>query len=231
LSLTGNFGRDPLVAMLARQQNGSPQIEISTSDGGALLSFLDLYHRMESGALTASVLMGQGRSDGAIKISDFYLRNEPAMRRLVMQGASRADDKGTLRFDPDAVKFARVQSGFTWANGRLTMRDGVMSGPETGLTVDGYIDVARDRIDVSGTFVPAYGLNNLVSNIPVIGVVLAGGEHEGMFAVSFRVTGAFSAPVLTVNPLSVIAPGLLRKLFGILDGTGRLPEAVTSPER
>lgn len=231
LSLTGNFGRDPLVAMLARQQNGSPLIEISTSDGGALLSFLDLYHRMESGAMTASVLMGQGRSDGVIKIKDFYLRNEPAMRRLVMQGASRADDKGTLHFDPDAVKFARVQSGFTWANGRLTMRDGVMSGPETGLTVDGYIDVARDRIDVSGTFVPAYGLNNLVSNIPVIGVVLGGGEHEGMFGVSFRVTGAFSAPVLTVNPLSVIAPGLLRKLFGILDGTGRLPEAVTSPER
>lgn len=224
-SLTGSFGREPLVAMVARQQNGSPLIEISTSDGGSLLSFLDLYHRMESGALSASVLMGPGRSDGVIKISDFYLRNEPAMRRLVMQGASRADDKGTLHFDPDAVKFARVQSGFTWSSGRLTMRDGVMSGPETGLTVDGYIDVARDRIDVSGTFVPAYGLNNLMSNIPVIGVVLTGGENEGMFAVSFRVTGAFSAPVLTVNPLSVIAPGLFRKLFGILDGTGRMPEA------
>jgi hypothetical protein len=224
-SLTGSFGREPLVAMIARQQNGSPLVEISTSDGGSLLSFLDLYHRMESGALSASVLMGPGRSDGVIKISDFYLRNEPAMRRLVMQGASRADDKGTLHFDPDSVKFARVQSGFTWSSGRLTMRDGVMSGPETGLTVDGYIDVARDRIDVSGTFVPAYGLNNLMSNIPVIGVVLTGGENEGMFAVSFRVTGSFSAPVLTVNPLSVIAPGLFRKLFGILDGTGRMPEA------
>jgi hypothetical protein len=225
LSLTGSFGREPLAATLARQQNGAPLIELSTSDGGALLSFLDLYHRMESGALTASVSMGQGRSDGIIKISDFYLRNEPAMRRLVMQGAARADDKGAMRFDPDAVKFARVQSGFTWASGRLTMRDGVMSGPETGLTVDGYIDVARDKIDVSGTFVPAYGLNNLMSNIPLIGVVLTGGENEGMFAVSFRVTGAFSAPTLTVNPLSVIAPGLLRKLFGILDGTGRMPEA------
>jgi hypothetical protein len=222
-SLTGSFGREPLVALVARQQNGSPLVEISTSDGGSLLSFLDLYHRMESGAFSASVLMGPGRSDGVIKISDFYLRNEPAMRRLVMQGASRADDKGTLHFDPDAVKFSRVQSGFTWASGKLTMRDGVMSGPETGLTVDGYIDVAHDRIDVSGTFVPAYGLNNLMSNIPVIGVVLTGGENEGMFAVSFRVTGAFSAPVLTVNPLSVIAPGLLRKLFGILDGTGRMP--------
>ncbi|MBY6241152.1 DUF3971 domain-containing protein [Methylosinus sp. Sm6] len=229
LSMTGSFGREPLAATLARQQNGAPLIELSTSDGGALLSFLDLYHRMESGALTASVQMAQGRSDGVIKISDFYLRNEPAMRRLVMQGAARTDDKGAQHFDPDSVKFSRVQSGFTWSGGRLAMRDGVMSGPETGLTVDGYIDVARDKIDVSGTFVPVYGLNNLVANIPLIGVVLTGGENEGMFAVSFRVTGAFSAPTLTVNPLSVIAPGLLRKLFGILDGTGRLPE--TAPAR
>lgn len=230
LSLTGSFGREPFVVMLARHPSGSPQIDLSTSDGGSLLSFLDLYHRMESGALTASILLGQGRSDGALQIHDFYLKNEPAMRQLVMQGAARTDDKGVLRFDPDSVKFSRVQAGFTYANGRLSLRDAVMSGPETGLTVDGYIDMARDRVDVSGSFVPAYGLNSLLSDIPVLGPVLAGGRHEGVFAVSFRVTGPFSAPLLTVNPLSVIAPGLLRKVFGILDGTGRLPEAPTQPQ-
>lgn len=231
LSLTGNFGREPFVAMLTRHPSGAPQIDLSTSDGGSLLSFLDLYHRMESGALTASILLGQGRSDGTLQIHDFYLQNEPAMRQLVMQGASRLDDKGVVRFDPDSVKFSRVLAGFTWSNGRLSVRDAVMSGPETGLTVDGYIDMARDRIDVSGSFVPAYGLNSLLSNIPVLGLVLAGGQHEGVFAVSFRVTGPFSAPVLTVNPLSVIAPGLLRKVFGILDGTGRLPEGAQQQTR
>jgi hypothetical protein len=186
---------------------------------------------MESGALTATILLNQGRSDGAMRINDFYLQNEPAIRQLVMQGAARTDDKGAAHFDPDSVKFARVQSSFTWANGRLALRDAVMSGTEIGLTVDGYIDMARDRIDVSGSFVPAYGLNNLVSNIPVIGLMLAGGQHEGVFAVSFRVSGAFSAPVLTVNPLSMIAPGLLRKVFGVIDGTGtgRLPESAPAP--
>jgi hypothetical protein len=231
LSLTGNFGREPFAAMLTRHPSGAPQIDLSTSDGGAFLSFLDLYHRMESGALSATLLLNPGRSDGTMRIQDFYLQNEPAIRQLVMQGAARTDDKGAAHFDPDSVKFARVQSAFTWANGRLTMRDAVMSGTEIGLTVDGYIDLARDRIDVSGSFVPAYGLNNLVSNIPVIGFMLAGGQHEGVFAVSFRVSGAFSAPVLTVNPLSVIAPGLLRKVFGVIDGTGtgRLPESAPAP--
>ncbi|PWB82174.1 MAG: hypothetical protein C3F11_12975, partial [Methylocystaceae bacterium] len=123
LALTGNFGREPFAAMLTRHPSGAPQIDLSTSDGGSLLSFLDLYHRMESGALMASVLLGQGRSDGTLQIHDFFLKNEPAMRQLVMQGVARADDRGVLRFDPDSVKFSRVQAGFTWANGKLSLRD------------------------------------------------------------------------------------------------------------
>jgi hypothetical protein len=225
LTLNANLGREPLAVTMQRGQNGVPQIEISAGDGGSLLSFFDLYHKMDSGALTATVQIGQGRADGALRIQDFYLRNEPAMRQLMTQGVARPDDKGVLRFDPDSVRFSRLQSAFTWSNGRLSLRDGVMSGPDIGLTADGYIDFSRDRIDVSGAYVPAYGLNNLLSNIPVLGVVLAGGQHEGVFALNFRVTGAFSAPTLNVNPLSVIAPGLIRKVMGIMDGTSQIPDA------
>ena len=60
---------------------------------------------------------------------------------------------------------------------------------------------------------PAYALNNLFSQIPVIGLILGGGRHEGLFAITFKVTGTTAAPTLTVNPLSAIAPGFLRKLF------------------
>jgi hypothetical protein len=225
LTLTANLGREPLAAALQRNQNGAPQVEISAGDGGSLLSFFDLYHKMDSGMLTASVQLGQGRADGILRIHDFYLKNEPAMRQLMTQGVARPDDKGVLRFDPDSVRFGRLQSAFTWSNGKLSLRDGVMSGPEIGLTADGYIDFTRDRIDMSGAYVPAYGLNNLVSNIPVLGLLLAGGQHEGVFALNFRVTGAFSAPTLNVNPLSVIAPGLIRKVMGIMDGTTQLPDA------
>lgn len=225
LSLTGNFGREPFAATLTRHPNGAPQIDVSTSDGGSLLSFLDLYQRMESGALTASVLLGQGRSDGVLQVHDFYLKNEPAMRQLMTQGAARADDRGVIRFDPDSVRFSRVQTSFMWSGGKLSLREGVMSGPEIGLTVDGFIDFTRDRVDVSGAFVPAYALNSLLSNIPVLGLVLAGGQHEGVFALNYRIFGPVSGPMLNVNPLSVMAPGLLRKVFGIVDGTGRMLEA------
>ena len=40
---------------------------------------------------------------------------------------------------------------------------------QVGFTLGGYIDYARDRMDISGTFVPAYGLNNAFAQVPLFG--------------------------------------------------------------
>ena len=189
-SLTGSFGREPLAVALMRNQNGPPQIEISTSDGGSLMSFLALYDRMDSGVLNARVQSGaQGRADGVLHVRDFYLKNEPAMRQLMSQGAPRADDKGVLSFDPESVRVARLQMNFAWAGGRLALSDGIMSGPEMGLLFEGDADITRDTLDISGSYAPLYGLNNLVTNIPLVGPLIAGGAHEGVIALNYRVTG------------------------------------------
>ena len=55
------------------------------------------------------------------------------------------------------------------------------------------------------------------------GILVAGGQNEGVFALNYRLSGALSAPVVTVNPLSAIAPGLMRKIMGVLDGTAHVP--------
>jgi hypothetical protein len=201
-------------------------VEVATNDGGSLLSFLDIYRKMESGALSATVQLSQNRADGALRIRDFYVKGEPTMRQLMAQGgAARTDDKGVMRIDPDSVRVGQLLTDFTWSAGRLSVREGVMSGPEIGMTFDGFIDFPRDRVDLSGSYVPAYALNSLLSKIPVVGVVIAGGQHEGIFALNYRLSGALSAPVVSVNPLSAIAPGLIRKILGVLDGTVRAPDS------
>jgi hypothetical protein len=221
-SLTGSFGREPLAVALLRTQNGAPQLEISTSDGGSLLSFVDLYDRMDSGVLNAHVqLTGQGRAEGVLHVRDFYLKNEPAMRQLMSQGAHRADAKGVLSFDPESVQVARLQTSFAWGGGKLALSDGIMSGPEMGLIFEGDVDLTRDTLDISGSYAPLYGLNNLVTNIPVLGPLIAGGAHESVIALNYRVTGRVSAPIVSVSPASLLTPGLFRKIMGVMDGTGR----------
>jgi hypothetical protein len=224
-SLTGSLGREPLAIALLRNQNGATQLEISTSDGGSLLSFVDLYDRMDSGVLNAHVqLSGQGRAEGVLQVRDFYLKNEPAMRQLMSQGAHRADDKGVLSFDPESVRVARLQANFAWGGGKLALSDGIMSGPEMGLLFEGDADLTRDTLDISGSYAPLYGLNNLVTNIPLVGPLIAGGAHEGVIALNYRVTGKISSPNVAVSPASLLTPGLFRKIMGVMDGTARPQE-------
>lgn len=222
LSLTGKFGSDELAVALLRNQNGAPQMEISTSDAGSFLAFMDLYQKMGEGVLNASVQLGDHRADGILHIRDFSVRREPAMRQLMAQGG--ATDRNGVRLDPDTVRVGKLQASFGWADGRLALREGVMSGPDIGLTFDGWLDFAHDRLDLGGAYVPAYALNSLLSNIPVLGVVIAGGQNEGIFALNYHVTGVIGSPTIVVNPLSAIAPGLMRKILGVLDGSVRPPD-------
>ena len=220
-ALSGHFGREALVAAL-EPGDLAPHLEISCADAGALLSFLDLYGRMESGAITASMLLApSGRVEGELQLRDFYLKNEPAMRSLMEQGAHRYDDKGRVRYDPELVKVQRLQAQFVWMGGKLHLRDGVMSGPEMGLSFDGYVDFAHEAFDLGGSYVPFYGLNNLFSNIPLFGPIVTGGAHEGLFALNYSVVGRIDSPTINVSPLSMLTPGLFRKIFGVMDGTAR----------
>jgi hypothetical protein len=74
------------------------------------------------------------------------------------------------------------------------------------------IDYTRDEVRLRGTLVPLYGANNLLGQIPVVGMFL-GGQKEGLVGVTYEVVGRPGKPVLNVNIFSALAPGLLRKIF------------------
>ncbi len=60
---------------------------------------------------------------------------------------------------------------------------------------------------------PAYGLTGVLDSIPLLGTILSGGEGEGIVAMTFRVRGTPEDPEFSVNPLSLLAPGILRNIF------------------
>jgi hypothetical protein len=224
--LTGRFGKDAVSGSMVRTAAGqSPQIGVTTNDAGALLSFFDFYKRMEGGKLQLVATIDDSEIEGTLSIRDFIVRNEPALQRLVTEGVASRDRSGQIRIDTNAAAFARMQVGFTRGQGRIDLRDGVINGPAAGTTIEGFIDTLNDRVNMTGTFVPAYGLNNMFAKIPVLGIFLGGGTNEGLFGVNFRVSGPATAPVLTINPLSALAPGFLRKIFGAGEvGTSQMPQ-------
>lgn len=121
------------------------------------------------------------------------------------------------------MSFSALRAEFTRQSGQLTIRDGVVKGPAIGATIEGSIDSVSNQVRMSGTFVPMYGLNNMFGQIPVLGLFLGGGSNEGLIGVTYEVVGTPAQPVMRVNPISAMAPGVLRKIFEFNTGKQNNP--------
>jgi hypothetical protein len=205
--MNAKLGRDAqLTGDLRRKPAGANVLYFETKDAGALFRFVDSYARMNGGMMWVALDAPTGHAaaqEGLIGISDFSIRGEAALDRVV-SGAPGGGQR-------DGVKFSRMRAEFTRMPGRLEIRDGVVQG-NIGATIDGQIDYVGDEVHLRGSFVPLYQLNNMLGQIPIVGLFLGGG-NEGLLGVTYEVVGPPNSPRLNVNPLSAVAPGLLRKLF------------------
>ncbi|MGP8231081.1 MAG: AsmA-like C-terminal domain-containing protein [Methylovirgula sp.] len=225
-ALTARMGRQAtIVGHLDHADSPAPQLDLTTDNAGGLLAFVDLYKHMKGGVLNVAMRLGNDAMAGSLVVKNFVLADEPALRRLVAEGVPRSTRTGEPAFDPDAVSFRKLQVNFQRAEGRLDISDGVIYGSQIGVTANGWLDFAASRVDLQGTFVPAYDVNNFFTQIPFFGL-LAGGSHEGLFAINYHIVGSPRQPTLNINPFS-IAPGILRKIFGSIDLTNPDSESET----
>ena len=219
-ALNGKIGRDtPLSAELKPRGQGVGRdvIYLETNDAGAFLRFNDMYSKVIGGqlALAMDPPTGEpGPKQGLMNVRDFTVKGEAALDRVA------GGVPGGVR---NGIFFSRFRAEFTRQNGQLTVREGVVKGPTVGATIEGTMDSVANQVRMSGTFVPLYGLNNMFGQIPIVGLLLGGGSNEGLFGVTYEVVGTPSAPVVRINPISAMAPGVLRKIFEFNTGKQQNP--------
>ena len=207
LGLSAKIGQSgTLTSDLRGRGDGRQVVDLETSDAGALFRFTDVYSRMSGGQLT-TIMDPPSASNpvqlGSLSVRNFAVHDEAQLERAVANGTQQAR--------PD-MDFSGLRVDFTRTPGRVALRDGVVRGPVLGGTIDGVLDYAHDDMHLRGTLIPLYGANNLLGQIPVVGLFM-GGDKEGLVGVTYEVVGKPGQPVLHVNPLSALAPGLLRKIF------------------
>jgi hypothetical protein len=214
LAVSAKLGHDAAFSadLRGRSSGGRQIIYINAKDAGAFFRFTDMYGKIFGGEMwvamdpTSADLSAQ---DGLLNIQDFSVRGEASLDRVVA-GAPGGQRSG--------VDFSRMRVEFTRTLGRFSIREAIVSGPTIGATVEGYVDYLKDDVRMRGTFIPLYGLNNMFGQIPLFGIFLGGGSKEGLVGVTFEVVGPTSGPTLHVNPISAVAPGLLRKFFDFPSG-------------
>lgn len=189
-------------------------------DTGALLRFANLYERMRGGVGFLSVSMPSAKNwTGRFKIKRLAITEDPAIRALARSRAvTETGDRRRQQLLAGAERsgeasFSALDLEFRRSGDILTITDGTLAGATIGGTVSGNVDLATRTLDMTGTFVPIFALNNLFAKIPILGFALGGGSDEGLIGVTYKLTGAIGEPVLTVNPASAMAPGIFRKIF------------------
>jgi hypothetical protein len=153
---------------------------------------------------------------GTLSVRNFTVHDESELQRAATGGTQNAPQVSN-----SDLQFTSMRVDFTRATGRIALRDGVVRGPMLGGTIDGLIDYTHRNVDLRGTLVPLYGANNMFGWIPVVGPIL-GGDKEGLVGFTYEVVGQPGNPVLNVNFFSVLAPGVLRKIFQYPAATGSM---------
>ncbi len=218
-SLGGKLGKDnsALTADLRSRPQGKDVIYVETNDAGAFFRFTDTYSKAIGGQLQLAMdppTVEPSTKEGLISVRDFSVKGEASLDRVAAGGQTGLQN---------GVAFSRLRAEFTRQNGQLTIRDGVVKGPMIGGTIEGSIDYPANQVRMSGTFVPVYGLNNMFGQIPIVGLFLGGGSNEGLIGVTYEIVGTVGQPVLNVNPISAMAPGVLRKIFQFNPGKQNTP--------
>ena len=72
--------------------------------------------------------------------------------------------------------------------------------------MDGVYDVASERYEMQGVVSPLYIVNGLIGT-------LFARRNEGLFGFNYRLIGDSADTRVSVNPLSLLTPGIFREIF------------------
>lgn len=232
-NLSANLSKSATLAMTIGPSEGGRRLALSTGDTGTLLQGLFGFSSIKGGKLDVSAVFN-GRPDqpppsgpetpdfqGKATLKEFRVLNQPFLARLFSAG-SLLGLANLMQGQGIAVDSLEVP--FSSRSSVISVHDVRATGPAIGASADGYVDRPKNVIALKGSLVPLFGLNSVLGNIPLLGNVLTSKEGEGIIGMTYGVTGNADEPSVSVNPLSALAPGILRRIF-----EGKMPTAPSNP--
>lgn len=206
------------------------KLTLRAEDAGLTAKGLDLFTKGAGGSLELNAEI-RGRQqdieiDGLATMAGFRLTEAPVLARLL----STASLSGIADLARDGrIEFRNAEVPFTLRDGIFDIDDASANGPALGLTMGGQFVQSLKEANLKGVIVPAYGFNSLIGRVPIIGSIITGGDNEGLIAINYSITGPLTDPELSVNPASMLAPGILRKIFSGGKGKVSVPEITPTP--
>lgn len=206
-------GQVPFTADYEKTPGEPASVSVRSDDAGGLLSAAGLFAGAVGGQLRLEArLAPEPGTDlaGVARIEDVRIHSGGTFRSMLDEGgvdeAARAAETGGLSFD-------RVRVPFEYRDGVMELGESLARGNMLAVKLEGTVDENTDAVELNGVISPAYGLTGALDSIPLLGTILSGGKGEGIVAMTFQLDGTLDEPSFTVNPLSLLTPGILRNIF------------------
>ncbi|MDG6093892.1 hypothetical protein LOC54_01990 [Acetobacter sp. AN02] len=147
---------------------------------------------------------------GRLTITPFVLRKGPSA--LIM--ARNLSIYGWLNAAQDRdFRISRFDLPVSYNDGILKIIDGRAGNGALGATIEGPVNLDKNTLDLDGTVVPVFAVNQLPGMLPGIGSLFAPEKGGGLLAMKFHVRGALGSPDFSVSPMTIFLPGVLREVF------------------
>jgi hypothetical protein len=219
---------DDLTATIAPVDAGR-RVTLNAGDAGQFLKGLFGFASMTGGRLSltanlpsAARAKEQSNYAGTVIVRDFKVENQPFLARLFSAGSL----DGMLNLMRNqGISVDRLEVPFNAKNDIIDIRDAHASGPSIGISADGYLDRRANQLALRGAIAPIYGLNGMLGAIPLLGNLLVSKKGEGIIGMTYTLSGSADEPKMSVNPLSVLTPGIFRRIF-----EGSVPSAPLQAE-
>jgi len=194
-------------------ENEKKKFFLESNYAPRLLDIFDFSLDLNKGSLK---IEGEKSSDsgnytGNIAGKDFVFLDTPFFVDFItlfsLQGLAQKLKEGGIIFEDFSSKYEL-------SNNKLRLVDSLIKGSELGLSFDSVVGFDNDYFLTTGIIIPAYTLNTLITNFPIVGdIITAGSPEDGLLGASFKIEKKEGEFDMSYNPISVFVPNLFKNFL------------------
>ena len=204
-----------LITFLKKTENNI--LKLTFLDFGLFLKNIDASDKFIAGKGDILFELDNQTNDivsGKYFVENFNVKDASFLARLLQL----ASFTGLLEIlASDGIPFSNLQGSFKIKNSKIVIEKKRFEGLSLGASTSGNINLRNKNLNLEGVLIPAYAINTIINKIPLLGQIITGVEGEGIIGFNYKVTGNYEKPEYTINPLSVLTPGIIRSIFKVFD--------------
>ena len=206
--LNGNFiaavnGKANVKGTVVPARNGTA-VRLMGDDAGAVMAAAGIFASARGGSLdlTLQPRPEAGSYDGVVKMGALRVRNTNVLAELL----NAISVVGILeQLNGEGLLFSDVEAAFLLTPNAIQVHHGSAIGASLGVSMAGVYKSSSAELFMQGTISPIYMLNGIGSVLTKRG--------EGLFGFNYALSGTAADPQVSVNPLSILTPGMFREIF------------------